>query len=436
MLKKEYLDRMKDLLDNEFDSYCNSINNDSVRGIHVNKNKINVDDFLKINDIPIKKMNLEDDLFYLDTQNKIGRHPFHHAGMFYIQDPSAMIPAYSIDINENWNVLDLCSAPGGKTAQIAPKLKNGVLFSNEIMNNRARILFSNVERLGFRNTVILNNDSEELAKHFQGYFDMILVDAPCSGEGMFRKEIDAVNMWSQELVLQNSERQKKILLNADRMLKEKGYLVYSTCTFSREENEDNVSFLMDRGYVTCEIPEEIKSLTKEGLIENTRRFYPHLNPGEGQFVAVLRKTAEEVDRTIAAKYKNENLKVINEFIDNYIIDDVIKPHCFKDRFYHVPTGIDLRGLNVISYGVFLGTEIKNRFVPEHNFFTAFGKYFKIKLDLPYGDDRINKYLRGEEINADVENGFGVILINGVPLGGFKAVNGILKNYYPKGLRNF
>ena len=243
-LPLKYKERMKALLGAEFENYEKALSEEPVRAFRVNTDKISLEDFQKINIFSSEKIPYVENGFYLNF-DKIGNHPYHHAGMIYVQEPGAMAPAECVEIEPDWKILDMCAAPGGKSSQLRNKLdENGVLVSNEIIPSRCKILTGNIERLGLRNTVTTCMDTKKLARTFPQSFDLIMVDAPCSGEGMFRKEEIAIDEWSEENVKMCAERQREILENACLCLKDGGYIVYATCTFSLEENEMTVdSFL-------------------------------------------------------------------------------------------------------------------------------------------------------------------------------------------------
>ncbi len=436
MLPESFKDRMKILLKGEYDSFIATFKEDKVKSIRVNTNKISVQDFIKISPFKLEKIPYTQDGFYVED-DFLGNHPYHHAGLFYVQDPAAMMPANLIKLDSDMTVLDLCAAPGGKSIQIATELKNGILVSNEINPNRAKILFSNIERMGLTNTIILNNDSYELARKYPNTFDVIFIDAPCSGEGMFRKDPNAIKEWSLKKIEECSKIQKELLKNADIMLKDGGYIVYSTCTYSLEEDEYQITeFLKGRNYQVIEVNNEVRKYTSSGYIdENINselkkavRFYPHIAKGEGQFACVLKKSGNLI------KTKLDFNK--NSIIDKYVQDVDIKLNSeIYDNKIYTKLPFDIKGMKIISSGVKLGEITNNRFIYHHNFITAYGKYFKNKLNLSLDDSRLDKYLHGYEIeDKSVIDGYGVILVNGYPLGLFKASNGILKNHYPKGLR--
>ena len=438
MLPSDFLSRMKDMLGEEYNSFLDSFNDDAVRSIRVNTNKISVQDFIKICPFEIEKIPYTDDGFYVYNGEHLGNDPYHHAGLFYVQDPAAMMPINTVNIESDFVCLDLCASPGGKTTQIASKLKDGILVSNEVNYNRAKVLFSNVERLGFDNVIVLNEDSKRLSNKYKNTFDFILIDAPCSGEGMFRKNSEAIDTFSDEKVKECASIQRSLINDADVMLKDGGYLLYSTCTYEEIEDELVVDeFLNNHDYEVVKCSDLIKKYTKDGYIKNckhkelieARRFYPHISKGEGQFSVLLKKKGSLT--------KNKKCIEYSKLIDKYINNDVninVNACKYMDKFYN-KINFNVDGLKIVSGGVQLGELVNNRFVYHHNFVTAYGKYFNNKLDLKYDDERVRKYLHGEEIYDDnVKDGFGVVMVDGYPLGLFKASHGAVKNHYPKGLR--
>ena len=327
-LSKDFTERMKSLLGDEYDEYEKAMSQPPVRAFRVNTDKISIEDFEKINVFSIQKINYVNGGFYFDY-DKIGNHPYHHAGMIYVQEPGAMAPAECLDINPEWTVLDMCAAPGGKSSQLRNKLsRNSVLVSNEIIPSRCKILTGNIERLGFRNTVTTCMDTAKLAATFPATFDLIMVDAPCSGEGMFRKDDTAIEEWSTENVLKCAERQSEILDNAVKLLKSDGYIIYATCTFSLEENEMTVDSFLKRhsDFELVPVTERVQSATSDGIhfdgcqtnnINLCRRFYPHKAQGEGQFMAVLHRIGVADSTSIKKQVPNEKVdKTVFDFLDD------------------------------------------------------------------------------------------------------------------------
>lgn len=430
--QNQFLSKMKTLLGEEFLAFEQSLSLPSVKSLYVNQNKVEVDKFKNIIDFNIEHIPYEKAGFYIDNQ-KYGRHPLHHAGAFYLQEPSAMFTVNAYNFKGDEKVLDMCASPGGKSIQIANRLNSGVLVSNEFVCARSQILFSNIERMGLKNVIITNETPERLAKAYANSFDVCLVDAPCSGEGMFRKGDDVINHWNENLPQMCSERQKEILLSADKCLKQYGKLIYSTCTYSVEENEDVVNWLISNlGYSLLEIDADMP----RGInMPNAVRLYPHKVKGEGQFVAVLQKNSENTENATQILKLNRD-KTAENFV-NSVLTNSYEIYEYNNKSYYVPDkSMIKKSVNYVSVGVCIGENIKNRFEPFHNFFTAFGKDFRLKLDFDYNDNNIKKYLRGETLNVDLLDGYGVITASNCSLGGFKISKGMFKNLYPKGLRNF
>lgn len=437
-MNQDYLNRMQEYLSiDDYNRLIESYKENPKRSIRLNR--ISVERLVEYTNMPLEKIEYDIDGYYLNNDEKYGNNVLHHLGAFYFQEPSAMAPVNMYEFKGNERVLDLCAAPGGKSSQIARRIPNGVLYSNELSKKRSQVLFGNLERLGFDNVVVLNERVENLVNKLEGYFDVVLVDAPCSGEGMMRKDEEARNQWNPNLPLQCQKIDFSILEYASKMLKKDGVLIYSTCTFAREEDEDVVDFLCNNLDFEILPPNPcLKKYTMEGFIPNTLRFYPFTGKGEGQFMVLLRKKSAHMEgwRNIKKNKENEEERIIRKFLKENLEsypDFTIKKE--GNRFYALTDDVDLTGLTVINYGIELGEVQKGRFIPYHHFFKTLGKYFKNKLVLDVSDSRCLHYIRGEEIQANADNGFGVIEIEGLILGGFKATNGCLKNYYPKGLRN-
>lgn len=446
-LPNEFITRMKSLLGDEYVDYEKAMSQPPIRAFRVNTDKISTEDFDKINIFPSRKISYVNGGFYFDYE-KIGNHPYHHAGMIYVQEPGAMAPAESLDINPEWTVLDMCAAPGGKSSQLRNKLnRSSVLVSNEIIPSRCKILTGNIERMGFQNTVTTCMDTAKLAATFPSTFDLIMVDAPCSGEGMFRKDDTAIEEWSTENVFKCAERQAEILDNAVRLLKSDGYIIYATCTFSLEENEMTVDAFLKRhsDFELIPVTERVRSATSDGIrfdgcqtenIDLCRRFYPHKAPGEGQFMAVLHRIGEKTCTNTNKQVKTEKVdKTVFDFLDDTLISyDKENVRIYNSNpIYFTPEFTVNKG-SAFSCGVTIGEIKKNYILPHHQFFMALGNMFKRKIELTADSQDLKKYLHGEEIAADCENGWAVVTVDGCTVGGAKISNGKAKNHYPKGLR--
>lgn len=445
-LPEKFENRMKSLLRDEYPLYIKALNEPAQKGFRVNTDKIPLADFEKINPFGSKKIPYVENGFYLEYE-KAGNHPFHPAGLIYIQEPAAMAPAECVKINPEWKILDMCAAPGGKSTQLKNKLGGkGILVSNEIIPSRCKILTGNIERLGLKNCITTCMDTARLADTFPNMFDLIMLDAPCSGEGMFRKEPNAITEWSEENVRLCAKRQKEILENAVKLLADGGTIIYATCTFSLEENEMVVdSFLCNHPeFVLCEVPDTVKESTADGIffegcksknINFARRFYPHKGKGEGQFMAVLKNTLPKAENH-ATKPKSEKINpLVTEFLKDTLEDfspDAVR--LYNKNPVYFENDFPISDGKAFMYGVTIG-EIKKSFIlPHHQFFMAYGHKFKRKLNLSLSDPRLSRYLHGEEIEAELPNGWAAVTVEGCTIGGIKVVNGIAKNHYPKGLR--
>lgn len=443
----EFINRMKALLGDEYPLYEKAVNEQPVKAYRVNTDKISLEDFEKINPFGNQKIPYVPNGYYLDYE-KVGNHPFHHAGLVYVQEPAAMAPAECVDIAPDSYVLDMCAAPGGKSTQLKNKLNdNGMLVSNEIIPSRCKILTGNIERLGLKSCVTTCMDTSRLADIFPDTFDVIMVDAPCSGEGMFRKEQIAIDEWSLENVQKCAARQTEILENAVKCLKSGGMIIYATCTFSLEENEMQVdNFLKTHpDFEMLPVTERVQKATADGIkfdgcqcesIHFARRFYPHKNRGEGQFMAVLHHKG---DKSLSQRViKKQNVKINPILID--FLDDTFESYKSEDIMLYGDTpvffsgDIEIKKGTAFMCGVTIGEIKKNYILPHHQLFMAYGDAFKRKIDLSPDGEEIIKYLRGEEIKADCPNGWAVVTVGGVAVGGAKVSNGVAKNHYPKGLR--
>lgn len=455
MLPEKFRERMMRLLGDEFPAFERALTEDEpVRSFRINKIKVAKPDSFSLafkgEGIPY-----EDGAFMLTDGSEIGKTPEHHCGAVYVQDPGAMATLAAVDIKEDVWAIDLCAAPGGKTSQLAARIgEDGFLISNEYVPKRAKILVGNVERLGLKNTVVTSLDTAELAKLFDGAFDVVLADVPCSGEGMFRKSSEALLEWSEENVLSSAKRQREILENAAKLVGRGGLLIYSTCTFSTEENEDNViSFLKKHSeFSLIPVSERLLPFTSPAIdtdgafpeiAYSARRFYPHVSHGEGQFVALMQKSGSDGEgrkinfkEKIKSPTKEEALAVANFFKENLAelpLGRLVKQ---GESLSLIPHGGILPPYSVFCAGVMVGEVRKGILFPAHHFFSAYGHAFKRKIELKRDDTRVEAYLRGEEIPIDAElKGWCAVTFEGVTLGGAKVSSGVAKNHYPKGLRN-
>ena len=455
MIPERFKEKMKDVLGEEYPEFINALETcEAVRGLRVNLIKTTAEKLVGDGEFKLERIPYVDNGFILREERAMGASPYHHAGMVYMQDPGAMASASALDIKPDWWVADLCAAPGGKSSQIAERLGNdGFLLSNEYVPKRAKIIVGNFERLGVKNAIVTSLDTSRLKDMYEGVFDLVVVDAPCSGEGMFRKSEEAVEDWNDGNVESCAKRQREILSNAVNMVKAGGYLLYSTCTYSPEENEETIAaFLRENpDYKLVKVKDALIEKTRPAMqkyapdipnIEYARRFYPHVTDGEGQFLALLQRD-ENVTVKQRILYKDEAKPLTKQ-------ESAMVSSFFKEALSEVPQGRVVKvGENIVLVshtcpiprnsvfmsGVMLGEIKGSTFFPHHQFFSAYAELFRYKLNFVRGDVRVERYLAGEEIDAG-ENmkGWCAILFEGAALGGGKASGGKIKNHYPKGLR--
>ncbi|WP_036610611.1 RsmF rRNA methyltransferase first C-terminal domain-containing protein [Oribacterium sp. P6A1] len=457
-LPQEFLNRMKELLPGEadFKAFIQSYDDTPVRGLRLNlkkllanecsgdKNFITYDRLVSewklrpVNDASFamyegKKYYRE---FYMDEEAlnqrgiRPGKHPYHEAGLYYIQGPEAMQAVTHLDIRPFDRVMDLCASPGGKSTQAADMLsmdEGGFIISNEYVSLRAKTLSSNIERMGIGNAAVLNEDTGKLAQFFPEYFTRIIVDAPCSGEGMFRKDETAVKEWSPENVRLCAERQKEIVSNACRMLSPGGKLCYSTCTFEKEEDEDI------RDFITESFPD--MHLIYE------KKFWPHIDKGEGHYVTVFQREGND-----PFEEKNISFGSVIKCPDKGIGMQKTSEKKMKDQIYLIPDILpDLAGLKIFRAGILKATDLKKRIEPEHALTHAIDIHDKKETaefefsvcNYSSEDPHVEQYLKGLQIPAPEgmdKKGWCIVSCDGVSLGLGKIVNGQIKNHYPKGLR--
>ncbi len=455
-LPSAFVSKMQDLLGDEFDSYIKCYEETRLYGLRVNTKKISVEEFVKICPFEITPIPWIENGFYYDgDQVQAAKHPYYYAGLYYLQEPSAMTPANRLPIEPGDKVLDVCAAPGGKATELGAKLKGeGVLMANDISNSRAKGLLKNIEVFGIGNVLVLSEEPGKLEEYFPEYFDKILIDAPCSGEGMFRKEKRMVKAWEEHGPEFFAKIQRSIVTQAARMLKPGGMMLYSTCTFDPEENEGTIEYLLEQypefqildiapyeGF-GCGKPEVTKSKAED--FKKTVRIWPHKMHGEGHYVALLQK-GEKSTHTAAAKGKGRAKKVPEEILE-FFQDiawqmDWSRLEIYSEKVYYMPEGIpDVKGIRFLRTGLYLGDIKKNRFEPSQSLAMCLKKdEYKNVINIPVEDERIIKYLKGETIDVDdivakKAKGWQLVLVDGYPLGWGKLANGTLKNKYLPGWR--
>lgn len=489
-----FLERMKKLLGAEYDEFIIAMDQDRHQALRLNRLKLNMDgrsaaEVFAVEDnsraesqsddtqlfTHLSKVLWAEDGYYYPSSSQPGKHPYHEAGLYYIQEPSAMAPAELLEVQPGERVFDLCAAPGGKSTQIAAKLGGkGLLICNEIHPARAKILSENIERMGICNALVTNETPNHLAELFPGYFDKILVDAPCSGEGMFRKNQTACEEWSPENVELCAQRQDEILDNAADMLRPGGRLVYSTCTFAPAENEGSIGRFLERhndftilpidksafGHVPCDgVPEWANGLPE---LQNTLRLWPHRINGEGHFAALLQKAGSLPEscescetRPVSGIMRGIPEKDLGEFIpfcqENLLLSgDTLSRQLgnavgtenetvfikFGKNLYLAPAQLpNLKGLKVLRPGLHMGEMKKNRFEPSHALALALSpKAASRTWNLRSDSGQASAYLNGQTFAAEGDKGWYLICVDGFGLGWGKLAGGVMKNHYPKGLR--
>ena len=449
MLPEAFVRRMEALLGNEAEAFFRAMEKEPVRALRINRIKAENAAADELCPFPHSPLPYDADGYIFDKEH-IGHSPLHHGGGIYVQDPGAMSAVASLPLKKGMRVADFCAAPGGKSAQLAAAIgEEGMLYSNEFVTSRAKILVGNLERLGVTGAIVTSTDTKEYKKWFSAYFDAVVVDAPCSGEGMFRKNDAAASEWSEEAVKKCAERQSEILENAATTVKDGGYLLYSTCTFSIEENEQTVlAFLRAHpDYELIEVNEAVRACTADGVIlpeageiplHFCRRFYPHVSHGEGQFIALMQRKTNDLP-TILYKdaripVQKEEMRIAEDFIRKTLsIPKGMKLYRVGDTLSLIKEEQTVPPRAVFGSGVCLGRVEKGRLVPHHQLFSALGKYFYEKIELCEADAA--RYLRGEELEGTDGSGYAAVCYGTLTLGGGKLAAGRLKNHYPKGLRN-
>lgn len=460
-LPAEFKETMKRLLGEEYEAYLSCFQEPRYYGLRVNTKKISVEEFTRICPFEIRPVPWIENGFYYDGEKvSPAKHPYYFAGLYYLQEPSAMTPANRLPVEPGDRVLDLCAAPGGKATELGARLAGrGVLVANDISSSRARGLLKNIELSGIGNVLVLSEEPGRLTEYFPEYFDKILIDAPCSGEGMFRKEGKMIRAWEEHGPEFFSKIQKSLVLQAASMLRPGGYLMYSTCTFNDLENEGTVGSLLSR----C--PEfSVEQILPyggftEGLAEtgkycnpafrNTVRIFPHRMRGEGHYLALLKKEENSgEERAVSEKRGPGKLpEELRAFINRLEWTGIAgsfqekRIRIYGGKVYYMPEGVpELSGIRCLRGGLLLGELKKNRFEPSQALamcldFDACPE----RISLSLGDERVIRYLKGETLDvgdlvSGKAKGWYLVCVDGYPLGWGKLAGGTLKNKYLPGWR--
>ena len=436
-LSEKYLNKMKELLGDEYDDYLNSFNEKRIHSLRVNNAKISNEEFERICPFKIKRIPWIENGYYFDESDRPSKHPYYYAGLYYLQEPSAMTPANVLPIEKGDIVLDACAAPGGKSLELASKLgDSGLLVSNDISVSRAYSLLKNLELGGHKNIYVMAEDISKLSKKFVKSFDKILIDAPCSGEGMFRKDPSIIKEWEDKGNEYYANLQKDIVKSAVSMLKDGGMMVYSTCTFDKSEDEDIVSYILSLDDdLKLERINEYEGFTRGIDMDEAIRLYPHKLQGEGHFVALVKK---DTPKTVTVKKKHvskidskeaeEFIKLIKrDFDDGYF-------EIINNNLYFIPEyDFEKKGLRILRSGLLMGEIKKHSFEPSMALALNLKmNEFKNVINLSVDDKRVISYLKGETISVpETKDGWVLVCVDGYSLGFGKMQNGIMKNKYAK-----
>ena len=414
-----FLKRMEKQLGADFPKFLTALNEPPKKALCVNPLKTDRAELSDLLGLPLPPLEENPDGAAVPADFRPNATPLHAAGLFYMQEATAQAPVGRIDLPDAPVVLDLCAAPGGKSAQLAAKAQGGVLFSNEIVPARAEVLSGNLERMGIVNAIVTNAEPKPLCERLKDRCDVVLVDAPCAGEAMFRKDEQAVRDWSSEHVETCAVRQRAILDDAAKAVKPGGRLVYATCSFSPQENEETVRYFLERH--------------RDFSLVNMQRFYPHTSAGEGQFAAVLAREGERCPSVFSIG-KSDRVPAFDAFSDQ------VRPlkgqiRLLKDGRVLLlpPMPFSFDGVKIVRAGLLLGEMKGSRFEPAHALAVA-GKSTPFYRTCELSFDEAMRYLRGETLMKETEKGYGAAVYKGHALGLYKASDGMLKNHYPKGLR--
>ena len=467
-LPQSFLDSMKEILGEDYEAFLAGFDGQRQYGLRVNTLKMNLEEFERIAPFHLKKVPWISNGYFYEAEDAPAKHPFYSAGLYYLQEPSAMTPASRLKVQPGERVLDLCAAPGGKATELGAALQGeGLLVANDINTARARALLRNLELFGISNSFVTNEPPHVLAERFPEFFHKIMVDAPCSGEGMFRKNPAVVDSWQEKGPEYFSKLQREIIVQAADMLLPGGMMFYSTCTFSPLDNEKTITHLLKERPDMEVIPMEDYEGFAEGLTSYRgevfdescklcRRIWPHKMSGEGHFMALLHKksgTQQQVQQTVSqssiwwekCKGLNKEQKAAAEdfFSHVNIAYDGKRIDVRGDNLYYLPAPkYDGRGLHFLRNGLFMGEFKKKRFEPSQPFALALhAQDFDQVLDFPADDERLSRYLRGETLDVSdliagekKRKGWQLVMVAGHPLGFGKLVNNNLKNKYPAGWR--
>lgn len=453
-LPAEFETKIKTVLGEEFPQFLVCYGMERMQGIRVNRTKISAEDFQRMAPFDLRPIPWVDNGFFYRQEDEVTRHPYYYAGLYYVQEPSAMVPASRLPVRPGERVLDLCAAPGGKATELGARLKGeGLLVANDISASRARALLRNLELFGISNAFVTSEVPARLARSFPEFFHKILLDAPCSGEGMFRKEPEVAAAWYPDRPRELAAIQHDLVRQAISMLRPGGLLLYSTCTFSPEENEGTISWLLEQ-YPEMEVlPIALYSGFSPGVpqwgngdprLAQAVRIWPHKMDGEGHFLCLLRKpgTLTWPSPTVRTRLDAGSRKILQEFFSGLSSKIPLeRTEVRGEKAYLLPQAeYPVKGIRFLRNGLYLGDVKKNRFEPSQQLALILrDDQWPSVLHLDPEEERISRYLKGETLSltpAETEHcqGWTLVCAGRYPLGWGKAVGQLLKNKYPAGWR--
>ena len=453
-LPQIFVEQMKEILGPELPEYLESYEKPKFTGLRVNTSKISVEEFERISPFKtLRRVPWTPNGYYYTEEDTPTKHPYYYAGLYYIQEPSAMTPASVLPVEPGERVLDLCAAPGGKATELGAKLRHeGLLVANDASASRTKALLKNLEVFGLPNILVTSEMGDKLDRYFHEYFDKILIDAPCSGEGMFRKQAHIIPAWERQRPEEFPKMKREILDQAANLMKPGGTMIYSTCTFSKLENEGSMDYFLSNHpeFHLLDIPQsegfapgQPELVDSTFPLEKCVRLFPHKIDGEGHFLALLQKDGERTPNALESAGKPSKLpQELTDFLKDVSMPvDTTRIQIKDTKVFLMPEGLSgCKGLRFLRSGLYMGELLKKRFEPSQAFAMVLKKEeYASVIDLPATDERIIRYLKGETIEIEdgestKDAGWQLVCVDGYPLGWGKLIRGTLRNKYFSGWR--